>query len=347
MGKLITYDDIYKKYKHIIGLKKGLRTVIDVTEVRASNGDIQCILKCECGSIKPLSISRFLSRNTYSCGCVPLNKFSKEDVINKYKYLIGEKINNWTVINITGEKNNNGQYTATCKCNCESETVKEVLVYALINKTAISCGCVGNCAKLKHGDTKERLYKIWCDMRKRCRADKGRNFEHYKGKGIKVCEEWDKSYEAFKEWSLKNGYNNKLTIDRIDVTKGYEPDNCRWATWTTQQNNKNNNKYYKVNGENKTISELSREYNMTYEIIRGRLRRGWNIEEALGIKSRNQIKRKCKRFYTVKYNGEEYNLKEICNILNKNYSRILYKASKGEDIYTLLSIENTKGKEGN
>ena len=268
MGRLKTDEEICEKYKDILGLKRGIRTIIDFTTERAKDGSIQCLVKCECGKVDIMPIYRFVNNDTYSCGCV--NIYTKETLIKKYGYLIGTTINKWNVIGITGEKNKNGEYTATCKCSCKSETIKEVPIHWLVHKTAVSCGCAGTCAKLTHGDTKTRLHNIWCDMRKRCRQNKGKNFKHYKSKGIKVCKEWENSYESFKEWSLENGYNDSLTIDRIDVNGDYCRENCRWVNWEAQQNNRGNNKYYIVKGEKKTISELSREYGMTYEIIRGR-----------------------------------------------------------------------------
>ena len=83
----------------------------------------------------------------------------------------------------------------------------------------------------------------------------------YGGKGINVCEAWSE-YEQFRSWSLENGYNDSLTLDRIDGDKGYTPENCRWVSMKVQQNNRCNNHLLTFNGETLTLS-LIHIYNWT------------------------------------------------------------------------------------
>ena len=103
--------------------------------------------------------------------------------------------------------------------------------------------------KTKHGDSRTRLYKEWQSMRYRCQNKNHTSFHKYGGKGIHVCALWDKDYLSFKEWSLKNGYTDSLTIDRIDGEKGYCPENCRWVGYDIQNTNlgrlKNNTRGYR------------------------------------------------------------------------------------------------------
>lgn len=91
-----------------------------------------------------------------------------------------------------------------------------------------------------------RLYKIWQGIRQRCNNPNDKDYVNYGGRGIKVCEEWNKSSEVFAKWALENGYMNSLSIDRIDVNSDYCPGNCHWATWTEQARNKRKQKRNKT-----------------------------------------------------------------------------------------------------
>lgn len=89
-------------------------------------------------------------------------------------------------------------------------------------------GCL-DCAKKTHGFKGTRLYRVWESMKQRCKSSKHPSFHRYGGRGIAVCEEWQK-FEPFGAWALLNGYQDNLQIDRIDNDRGYSPDNCRFVT---------------------------------------------------------------------------------------------------------------------
>ena len=84
---------------------------------------------------------------------------------------------------------------------------------------------------------RSRLYRVWSAMRERCNNPNQARFSSYGGRGIKVCDEW-KDFAVFREWALSAGYAPGLQLDRIDNDKGYNPDNCRIATRSEQQQNR-------------------------------------------------------------------------------------------------------------
>lgn len=87
------------------------------------------------------------------------------------------------------------------------------------------------------------------------------------------------------EWSLKNGYKEGLSLDRIDNSKGYSPENCRWIPLKEQNSNKTNNRILTYNGISKTITQWSRERNLSWDTINRRLKVGKTIGQALGYEN--------------------------------------------------------------
>lgn len=133
-----------------------------------------------------------------------------------------------------------------------------------------------------HGDTGTRLYHIWANMKARCTNTNNRQFVDYGGRGISICEEWLK-YEAFRDWALSNGYNERLSIDRIDNDAGYRPDNCRWATPREQANNTRKVRLIAFNGETHSVCEWARILGIKQSTLNMRLNKyGWSAEQALG-----------------------------------------------------------------
>jgi len=144
-----------------------------------------------------------------------------------------------------------------------------------------------------------RLNNIYDNMKRRCYDTNNTNYSYYGGRGITICDEWNdrklvppgiggrcsKGYLAFKKWALENGYQDNLTIDRIDPNGNYEPSNCRWVTMKVQSNNLRNNIRLTYKGRTQTIHEWCDELNLNFDRIRNRIcYMGWTVEEAFETK---------------------------------------------------------------
>lgn len=123
-----------------------------------------------------------------------------------------------------------------------------------------------------------RLHNIWLTMRQRCEKPNCSTYYKYGAKGIKVCKEWS-NFETFKDWSYQHGYNDTLSIDRIDCKGDYEPSNCRWVTQKVQQNNRSNNVKITYKGKTQNLLEWSSETGIPRHILYDRYKhRKWNVE---------------------------------------------------------------------
>ena len=212
------------------------------------------------------------------------------------KDLTGMVVDDLTVIEFSHKekKYKQYQYYWKCKCKCGKEIIRSHRSL-LENRGYKSCGCYRdkilkehnfkiNNPRKSHGMSKTRLYKIYAKIKERCYYEKYPEIHLYGGRGIKMCDEWKKDFMMFYNWAMENGYNEKLSIDRIDFDGDYEPSNCRWADKITQANNKRNNIRLTYNGETHTMPEWARILNLPYSTLADRHKKGKSVEEILNPK---------------------------------------------------------------
>lgn len=175
------------------------------------------------------------------------------------------------------------------KCVCDCGNFTSTSTTALMKGLSKSCGClhkekVSQKSK-KHGMHKTRIYKMWQNLKARCNCPSSNKFYNYGGRGIKACDEWQDDFMAFYEWAMKKGYSDNLTIDRIDSNGDYCPENCRFATYSQQSDNRRNTRTYTLNGETKTLKEWANITGLSLRMISARWERGWSAERALTTKN--------------------------------------------------------------
>ena len=192
----------------------------------------------------------------------------------KIKDISGQKFNKLTAIRIVSHK----PVKWECKCECGNTHI--VSTSNLVTGAVKSCGCMHH-GKIKHNQSFTRLYRIYAKMKRRCYVKDDVAYARYGGRGIYICDEWLNSFDAFSKWAYENGYEDSLSIDRIDNDKGYYPDNCRWATKYQQSNNRRFNRRFTFEGKTQTLSQWCAEKNMNYGTVWWRLKQGMSFGEAI------------------------------------------------------------------
>jgi len=174
-----------------------------------------------------------------------------------------------------------------CKCDCGNEV--DVRGDNLTSGNTTSCGCYQRERTAEvhttHGMSRQGeyhpVYWAWRTMLQRCENPNYKQYENYGGRGIKVCGEWHDP-QVFISWALANGWQEGLSIDRIDNDGNYEPGNCRWVTVKVQARNKRNNHLITFDGKTQTMAGWAEELNISYNVLKQRIDQyHWPIERAL------------------------------------------------------------------
>lgn len=134
----------------------------------------------------------------------------------------------------------------------------------------------------KHGLSHTRLDNIYKTMKARCYKPECHKYHKYGARGIRICDEWLKDKVTFFKWAEESGYRDDLTIDRINNDGDYSPENCRWADFTEQANNKSSNVHVFYKGTCYTMAEFCRRFNLNYKLFHVKYRKkGFSLESAM------------------------------------------------------------------
>ena len=199
------------------------------------------------------------------------------------------------------------QYTRRKAGDCVNGSILLERVNGRLWKMKCSCGEIfvaqpsdskGVCRKCameklsaertKHGESPKqgkrnasKLYSIWVNMRNRCFNSNNKSFAYYGGRGISVCDEWNE-FLNFEKWAIRNGFEENLTLDRIDVNGNYEPKNCRWISQKEQMRNTRSNHLLAYNGYTKTMAEWAEVTGIPYSTLKQRINKyNYSVEKAL------------------------------------------------------------------
>lgn len=198
--------------------------------------------------------------------------------------LTGQRFGRWLVIRAEGV-NKFGSRLWLCECECGNRKV--VNGSELRRGASKSCGCLNReLARerlYQHGEAGTAIYREWSRMKRRCRGTTAYDKSHYSDRGIKVCDQWTNDFESFRDYvtGLPDYEKPGYSLDRIENDRGYEPGNVRWASPTTQANNRSNNIVLTYNGETHTQAEWARIVGIKYSTLQRRLLDGWSVERAL------------------------------------------------------------------
>jgi hypothetical protein len=196
---------------------------------------------------------------------------------NRFVDLSGQCIGRLSVLGLAGKTCGPGAYYWAVECACGNVR----LLTSIEFRKYKSCG---QCQKEHHGKTYTKVHNTWLAIKNRCCNSRTPGYVKYGAKGISVCQRWRDSFAAFFE-DMGEPPTPEHSLDRIDPTGNYEPENCRWATPTTQSRNRTTARRYEIDGECLSIPEMGERFGLHQTTIKSRLVRGWSVRQAVGLDS--------------------------------------------------------------
>lgn len=198
----------------------------------------------------------------------------------KFIDLSGRRFNNLIVIKRAYVKN--GLIYWECLCDCGKTTY--VSGGNLRSGQVKSCGCLRHKTSYnrRHNMSKTKLYKIWAGIKNRCYNAKLASYKNYGGRGIRMCDEWIDTPDVFFDWALSHGYEDNLSIERIDVNGNYCPENCTWIPKEDQAKNRRSCYNITYNNRTQNLQQWCDELNLPYKLVHNRMfKMGWSFERSI------------------------------------------------------------------
>lgn len=194
---------------------------------------------------------------------------------NAWKDITGNQFEFLTVLGYLGK----GKW----HCKCECDNIKIVSTAKLNNGHVKSCGCLAKTNAVKHNAIGTKEYITWSNIKARCTNPNNSSYHNYGGRGIAVCDKWLNSFENFYEdmGNCPKGFS----IERVNNNKGYNKDNCIWASSKTQSMNRRSNFIVNYKGEEKPLKQWCKDLKLEYKKVFARIKQlGWAINKALSTK---------------------------------------------------------------
>lgn len=194
--------------------------------------------------------------------------------------ITGKKFNRLTVVEISHRHNSEIYW----KCKCDCGTFTTVSSKGIRYGKTKSCGCFHREQVSKrtttHGMTGTQEYIAWYNIKARCYNKNHVSYANYGGRGIVICDRWLESFQNFfDDMGLKP--SKAYTIERLDNSEPYSPENCKWATYTEQANNKRNNHLVTIGNETKTTGQWAKVFNISPVTICSRVNRKWTLFDSI------------------------------------------------------------------
>jgi hypothetical protein len=202
--------------------------------------------------------------------------------------LTGKKFGKLTVLSFSHRNNKHYYWNVACDCGVK----KTMRVDTIKNKKVSGCGCgvpesqKTNPHNVKHRLSHSQFYNTYYSAKNRCHSDKNVMFYNYGGRGIRFLWKSFKDfhtdmYDSFVDFANRNK-NTRISLDRIDNSKGYFKENCRWATYKQQARNSTKNRLIEYDGQIKCLAEWAETYNIPTATLWARITRyEWSIAKAL------------------------------------------------------------------